>query len=82
MFLTILKIELFKIFKKPRTYIGFIAIALIVLLIQLALKADGPTWLKLMFGGMDDMFSIGEGNVLNGYFVCFLVLNTLLIQVP
>ncbi|MCU0404219.1 MAG: ABC transporter permease, partial [Chitinophagaceae bacterium] len=32
--------------------------------------------------GMDDMFSIGEGNVLNGYFVCFLVLNTLLIQVP
>jgi ABC-2 type transport system permease protein len=48
----------------------------------LALKADGPTWLKLMFSGMDDMFAIQDGNVLNGYFVCFLVLNTLLIQVP
>jgi ABC-2 type transport system permease protein len=82
MFFTVLRIELFKIFQKPRTYIGFIAIAVIVFLIQLALKADGPSWLRLMFSGMDDMFSIQDGNVLNGYFVCFLVLNTLLIQVP
>jgi ABC-2 type transport system permease protein len=82
MFFTILRIELYKIFRKPRTYIGFIAIAIIVLLIQLALKADGPTWLKLMFSGMDDMFAIQDGDVLNGYFVCFLILNTLLIQVP
>jgi ABC-2 type transport system permease protein len=82
MFFTLLKIELFKIFKKPRTYIGFVAITIIVLLIQLAMKVDGPTWLKLMFSGMDDMFEIKEGTVLNGYFVCFLVLNTLLVQVP
>lgn len=82
MFTTILLIELKKIFKKPRTYIGFVAIAVIVGLIQLALKADGPTWLKLMFSGMDDMFAIQDGNVLNGYFVCFLILNTLFIQVP
>jgi len=82
MFFTILSIELYKIFRKPRTYIGFVAIAIIVLLIQLALKADGPTWLKLMFSGMDDMFAIQDGDVLNGYFVCFLILNTLLIQVP
>jgi ABC-2 type transport system permease protein len=81
-FFTLLKIELYKIFRKPRTYIGFIAIAAIIFLIQLALKADGPTWLKLMFSGMDDMFSIDNGNVLNGYFVCFLILNTLLVQVP
>jgi ABC-2 type transport system permease protein len=78
MVFTLLKIELYKIFRKPRTNIGFIAIAVIVVLIQLALKADGPTWLKLMFSGMDDMFAIQDGNVLNGYFVCFLVLNTLL----
>lgn len=82
MVLTLLKIELYKIFRKPRTYIGFVAIAVIVGLIQLAMKADGPTWLKLMFSGMDDMFAIQDGNVLNGYFVCFLILNTLLMQVP
>jgi ABC-2 type transport system permease protein len=82
MFLTLLRAELFKIFCKPRTYIGFVAIAVIVLLIQLAMKADGPTWVKLMFSGMSDMFEIQDGNILNGYFICFLVLNTLLIQVP
>ncbi len=82
MLLSLLRIELYKIFRKPRTYIGFIAIGVIVGLIQLAMKVDGPTWLKLMFSGMDDMFEIKEGKVLNGYFVCFLVLNTLLIQVP
>ena len=82
MFLTVLRTELYKIFRKPRTYIGFVAIAVIVLLIQLAMKADGPTWIKLMFSGMSDMFEIQDGNIMNGYFVCFLVLNTLLIQVP
>lgn len=82
MLFILLKIELYKVFRKPRTYISFIAIAVIVLLIQLAMKADGPTWIKLMFSGMDGMFEINEGNILNGYFVCFLVLNTLLVQVP
>lgn len=82
MFFTLFKIELYKIFSKPRTYISFIAIAVIVLLIQLALRADGSTWIKLMFGGMKDMFTLKDGNVLNGYFICFLILNTLLIQVP
>jgi ABC-2 type transport system permease protein len=82
MFLSILRIELFKIFSKPRSYIGFLAIAVMILLIQLALKSDGPTWIKLMFSGMDEMFEISQGNILNGYFVCFLVLNTILIQVP
>lgn len=82
MVITLLKIELYKVFRKPRTYISFIAIAVVVLLIQLAMKADGPTWVKLMFSGMDGMFEIQDGNILNGYFVCFLILNTLLIQVP
>jgi ABC-2 type transport system permease protein len=80
--LTLLQIELFKIFRKPRTYISFIAIAVIVILIQLAMKADGPTWVRLMFSSMDGMFEIKDGNILNGYFICFLVLNTLLAQVP
>ena len=77
-----MQIELYKVFRKPRTYISFIAITVVVLLIQLGMKSDGYTWVKLMFSWMDGMFEISDGNVLNGYFVCFLVLNTLLIQVP
>ena len=44
---TLLQIELFKIFKRPRTYIAFIAIAAIVILIQLALYLDGKTYTVL-----------------------------------
>ena len=78
----IIKIELYKTFRKPRTYISFGAIAAVVILIQLAMKSDGDVWIKLMFSGMSDMFDMTGGNVLNGYMVCFLILNTLLIQVP
>src|SRR5688500_3028391 len=45
---TLLRIELFKIFKRPRTYIAFAAIAAIVLLIQLAFYVDGETYIQFM----------------------------------
>jgi len=76
------KIELFKIFRKPRTYISFIAIALVVMLIQLAFKTDGETLSELFFSGLKGMFQFDGGNLLNGYFVAYMILNTLLIQVP
>lgn len=76
------KIELYKIFRKPRTYISFIAIALVVMLIQLAFKTDGKTLSELLFSGLKGMFQFEGGNLLNGYFVCYMILNTLLIQVP
>ncbi|HVE61337.1 MAG TPA: ABC transporter permease subunit [Chitinophagaceae bacterium] len=74
-------IELFKIFKKPRTYIAFVAIAAIVLLIQLALYADGKTYLGFILQSLQETFQV-NGIVLNGYFVCFIVLQTLLVHVP
>ena len=37
----LLQIELLKIFRKPRTYISFGAIAVMVIIIQVALKFDG-----------------------------------------
>jgi ABC-2 type transport system permease protein len=40
-FSTVVYLELFKIFRKPRTYIAFGAIAAIVGLIQLGFYADG-----------------------------------------
>ncbi len=78
---TILQIELFKIFKKPRTYISFGAITVIVALIQLALYLDGNTYLQFMLQSIDDSFQV-DGKVLHGYFICYLILTTLLIHVP
>src|SRR5690242_1811071 len=77
----LINIELFKIFKKPRTYIAFGAIAVIVLLIQLALYAQGTEYLNFMLQSFEQTFQI-SGVILNGYFVCFVILQTLLVHVP
>lgn len=79
---TLLKIELHKIFRRPRTYIPFAAIAAMILIIQLGLKFDGKSYLELMMSSLSDSFYIPYGIVMNGYLVAFVILNTLLIQVP
>lgn len=77
----LLRIEIFKIFKRPRTYIAFAAIAAIIFLIQLALFVDGQTYLGFILQSLRETFEI-NGNILNGYLVCYLILQTLLIHVP
>jgi ABC-2 type transport system permease protein len=81
----LLKIELFKIFKRPRTYIAFGAIAAIILLIQIALKYDGKSYVDLLLNNLECSFELSDEfkvKLMNGYLVCFLILNTLLIQMP
>ena len=75
------RIELFKIFKKPRTYIAFAAIASIIFLIQLALYVDGKTYLSFVLQTVESTFDI-NGTILNGYFICYFILQTLLVHVP
>jgi ABC-2 type transport system permease protein len=75
------KIELFKIFKKPRTYIAFAAIAAIIFLIQMALYVDGRTYLSFLLQTLESTFEI-NGTILNGYFICYFILQTLLVHVP
>lgn len=78
---TILKIELFKIFRRPRTYIAFAAIAAIVLLIQLALFLDGDSYVRFMLQSLEGSFTV-EGKIMHGYMICYIILQTLLIHVP
>ena len=82
MFFAILRIELFKIFKRPRTFISFGAIAVIVLLVQLALKVNGQDFIELYTDSQSDTFYIPYDKMLNGYFVCVAVLHMILIHVP
>jgi ABC-2 type transport system permease protein len=79
---TLLEIELFKISKRPRTYISFAAILAIVVIFQFAFKADGENYMNLMLQGINDSFQLNKQNALNGYFMCYIILNTLLVQVP
>jgi ABC-2 type transport system permease protein len=78
----LLQIELFKISKRPRTYIAFAAIAAIVMIFQFAFKADGESYMNLMMQNIQDNFEIDKSKAINGYFMCYIILNTLLIQVP
>jgi ABC-2 type transport system permease protein len=79
---SLLQIELFKISRKPRTYIAFISIAAIVGIFQLAFKADGGSYLDMMMQSASDTFEVDRKSVINGYFMCYIILNTLLIQMP
>ncbi len=78
----LLQIELYKISKRPRTYIAFIAIAAIVAIFQFAFKADGQSYMNLMLQSAKDEFTFDRIQAINGYFMCYIILNTLLIQVP
>lgn len=78
---SIVKIECVKYWSKPRTYIGFIAITTIVLLIQLALYTDGKNYWDFLTQSLSQSFEI-EGMEFNGNMVCFIILQTLIVQMP
>jgi ABC-2 type transport system permease protein len=78
----LLQIELYKISRRPRTYIAFVAIAAIVLIFQFAFKADGESYMNLMLQSVQESFELEKTKAINGFFMCYIILNTLLIQVP
>jgi ABC-2 type transport system permease protein len=77
----LIKTELYKIIKKPRSYIGFIAITAIVILIEFAMYADGNLYLQFFLQQLESSFQV-EGNMLSGNLVCWLILQTLIVQMP
>jgi ABC-2 type transport system permease protein len=77
----VISIELYKIFKKWRTYIGFIAIALLVPLIQVAMLIEGERSLDFMTRNLQQSF-VFVGNLLNGYLISYIILNTLAVHIP
>ena len=78
---TLVQIELFKIFKKWRTYIGFIAIAILVPLVQVAMKIEGQHSIHFLTRQLSQSF-VFFGNLLNGYLVSYLILNSLTVHIP
>jgi len=79
--MTLLKIELYKILKRPRTYIGFGAILLIVLALEFAFFAEGETLIGLVFQNLDSVFRM-EGKIISVNFLTYMLLNVLIIHVP
>jgi ABC-2 type transport system permease protein len=78
---TVIQIELFKIFRRPRTYIAFAAITGLIGIIQFGLKLDGDSYVDFMMRDITSSLTV-EGKILNGYQVCYIVLQVLLVHVP
>ena len=80
-FIAILKNEIIKTIKRPRSFIGFGIIAFICLMLQSAFYHDGKEILSFVTGQLENVFNV-EGKVLNGNLICFIVLQTLIVQMP
>jgi ABC-2 type transport system permease protein len=81
LFIQLIQTELYKIFRKGRSYIGFGAIAFIVIVIQIALYVDGESYLELGTQSLKESFTF-QGNLLNGYLSVFIILSSLWVHIP
>ena len=77
----IVNIEVYKIFRNPRTYIAFLVVAIVVGLIQLGFYTDGKTYLSFGLRSLSDTFDL-KGKILNGYLMAFIILQILLVNLP
>ncbi|MBY0480501.1 MAG: ABC transporter permease [Chitinophagaceae bacterium] len=78
---TLIQIELYKIFRRPRTYIAFVAIAALISIIQFGLKLDGKSYADFLMKDIGGSMEI-DGNIINGYLICYIMLQLLLVHVP
>jgi len=78
---SLISVELYKIFKRPRTYIAFGAIAALIVVIQLGLKIDGDSYAAFIMKDINDALTV-DGKILNGYLICYILLQLLLVHVP
>ncbi len=77
----LLRIELYKIFRRPRTYISFGVVTATAFIFQLAMGAGGREFIEFGMQDVSEQFNV-QGNIINGYLVAYLILQSLLIQIP
>ena len=77
----LLKNELIKISRRPRSYIGFGVVTFICCMLQFAFYQDGGSILSFVTQQLENSFAI-QGKILNGNLVCFILLQTLIVQLP
>lgn len=77
----LLKTELYKIFTKPRTFIGFGAIFIIVSAVHLGFYFEGQDLLDFVIQNIKDKFIL-EGSLINTYTVSYVILNSLWVHLP
>jgi len=77
----LLHFELVKMLHRPRTFLSIGLVIVLVALIFWGLKSEGEAALQYILKALDNNFIV-NGNILNGYLVTFIILNTLWIHIP
>lgn len=81
MIFTLLSIELYKIFKKWRTYIGFLAFGIFIPILIYGVSQGGNHYQRILERNLGDQFLI-VGNLLNGWYVAFITIQAMIIHIP
>jgi len=77
----ILLIEIYKVFIRRRSYIGFGAILFIVILLLLAVNYEAKTVLDFLTSNLKESFSF-QGNLINGNLYAHIVMRSLWVHIP
>ncbi len=73
--------ELFKTYAKWRTYIGFIAVAVLIPVIMWIMWIEGGKFIQYQLRSMQSEFLI-TGNLFNGWVIAQVIMNGLWVHVP
>lgn len=76
-----LRVELFKVFSKWRTYIGFIALGVVIPIIIISMKIEGMRYFEFATQSLQQVFAF-TGNLMNGYSATYLICGMLFVHVP
>lgn len=78
---SLIYIELTKIYKKWRSYLGFLGIGIMVAIVQTNLYFQGENYVNFLTRTLRESFFI-SGNLLNGYLIGYMILNAFFILFP
>lgn len=79
--LTLIRFELFKTYAKWRTYIGFIAVGVLIPVIMWLMWIEGGRFIHAQTRSLQNDFLI-TGNLFNGWVIAKLIMNGLWIHIP
>ena len=81
LFCRLTRVEMVKIFSKPRTYIGFATIFLLVPVIMWLVRKYGLDIYENALGSLEDSF-VFVGSLTNGLFAAYFLMNVLWVHFP
>ncbi len=81
MLFRLISIEVYKIFKKWRTYIGFIAFLVFIPILIYGVNEGGNHYQRILQRNFGEQFVI-TGKLLNGWYVAFITIQFMIVHIP